>query len=265
MRLARIILILFLVILVTSPHLGSQQSTTTPQRDPQALGILKQAIDSAGGPTSLSTIQDVTASGTVTFHWAGENVQGNATVMCRGIGQFRLDATLPDGARSWRASNGIGSFTDVDGSLQPIPGPSSVELGSMTFPYMIILSALQDNSASISYVGLEATGGTSLHHIRLGLSVPPGLNMLLTTNAARVRDMFIDATSLQIIAMRGNAYLKDNLSINVRHEVHFSNYRTVNGILIPFAVEETVYGQPTLSIQFNQITFNSGLSDSQFQ
>jgi hypothetical protein len=49
---------------------ASQQAAVAPQRDPQALAILTQAVNAAGGIAGLSTIQDFTATGQITYYWA---------------------------------------------------------------------------------------------------------------------------------------------------------------------------------------------------
>ncbi|MGB4783473.1 MAG: hypothetical protein WAQ77_02065 [Candidatus Acidiferrum sp.] len=56
----------FLLILASSPRLNSQQATSTqPQRDPQALAVLQQAITVMGGPAAVAQIQSVVAQGSV--------------------------------------------------------------------------------------------------------------------------------------------------------------------------------------------------------
>jgi hypothetical protein len=45
----------------------------------------------------------------------------------------------------------------------------------------------------------------------------------------------------------------------------FSDYRAINGILVPFSITERVAGQTTWTIQLSQIAFNTGLGDTDFQ
>lgn len=265
MRFARTVFFLPFALLPSAWINSQQPTTTTPQRDPQAIAILTQSLNTAGGLQSLIAIQDVQASGTINFFWAGQNVQGTATAKSRGIGEFRLDATLPDGTRSWKAINGNGSFVDVDGTMRLISAPSSVEMGGMTFPYVTVVAAIQDSSATISYVGLETRDGVAVHHIRLGLNITPGLNMVLTNNPLLMKEVFVDPNSFHIVAVQGKAYLTDNLNITVPHSIHFSDYRVVNGILVPFSIQESISGQPTLSIEFSQMTINPHLTDEDFR
>lgn len=90
--------------------------------DAQAVSIASQALAAAGGLQNLSVLQDYTAKGQITYYWAGKEVQGAVTLRGRGLDQFRLDANLPEGARSWAVSHGMGKLLSTDGTEKPIPG-----------------------------------------------------------------------------------------------------------------------------------------------
>src|ERR1700722_2251304 len=83
---------------------AAQQTPSAPptvQRDPQAITILTQALNAAGGTSAVVGVPHYTATANVTYYWAGEQVEGTAVLKGRGTGQFRVDATLPDGMRCW--------------------------------------------------------------------------------------------------------------------------------------------------------------------
>src|SRR5258708_12792929 len=102
MRFARTNVEVGLCLILAFPTLG-QQSTTpnsqTAQRDPQALTVLTQAVNAIGGARALAAVQDFTASGTITFNWAGEPVEGSLPVQCQRLNHFRITPTLPAGTR----------------------------------------------------------------------------------------------------------------------------------------------------------------------
>jgi hypothetical protein len=79
------------------------------------------------------------------------------------------------------------------------------------------------------------------------------------------RDFFVDPNTFQILSSQDSAHPKDNLSETCPHEMQFSNYQSTNGVLVPFAITETVCGQVTDTITLSQIAFNTGLTDSDFQ
>jgi hypothetical protein len=248
-------------LILTIPLAGQQTSTASAPRDAQAITILGQALNSAGGLAALTAINDSTSSGTITFFWAGEQVNGTAVLKRRGIGEFRLDIALPDGARTWIVNNGVGTFTNVDGTVRLDPEASAFGLG---FPYAGVLAALADTSVAISYIGLETRAGVSVHHIRLG-AVQSDSTALPSGNFGIAKELYIDASTFQIFSVVDQAHLQDNLAVKVPREVRSSNFQTINGIVVASTFSETIYGQPTMTIQLSQISFNSGLTDTDFQ
>src|SRR5439155_9582287 len=126
MRVAHFLLPFILAALFLVPS-GAQQSSPPSagsqpvQRDPQALTILNQALQMAGGADAVRAIETFTGSGTITYFEPSNEVKGSVTVRGKGLDQFRLDATLPTGARSWAVSNGSGSARETDGVVTSIP------------------------------------------------------------------------------------------------------------------------------------------------
>jgi len=51
---------------------------------------------------------------------------------------------------------------------------------------------------------------------------------------------------------------------NVLRRIWYSDYRPVNGILAPFSIREEMGGQLVWKIDLDQISFNSGLQDANF-
>ncbi len=102
----RILSFVFPIVLIASVPVAAAAQTS----DPQAVAILQQALIAAGGTRGLATIQDFTATGTITYFWAGQQVAGTATVKARGADQFRIDANLAQGTRSHAVSRGRGAL-----------------------------------------------------------------------------------------------------------------------------------------------------------
>jgi hypothetical protein len=259
-------LLLLLVSCAISAHLAAQQTTTsqTVQKDPQAVSVLTQALNAAGGPAALSPIQDFKGTGTITYYWGGEEVNASVTVKGRGTGQFRLDANLPDGVRSWAVNNGTGFLKNTDGTVKVAGYDNSVNFGSLTFPYAYMVTLLQDSSMSISYVGLEtAKNGNKVQHIQIHKVFTPdpgGMFGKLTT-----RDFFIDPATFQVVSTLDMVHPKNASNVNIPHEMQFSNYQRVNGVFVPFTVTEFTAGQRTFTLQLSEISFNDGLQDVDFQ
>ncbi len=253
-----------LALLLLSAPLPAQQSPP-PQRDPQAITVLSQTVNAAGGLTAVSAIQDYTATGTVTYLWAGQPVQGTVTLRQKGADEFRLDANLQSGIRSWAVSYGAGSVKETDGSAHPVGFANALKLGALTFPLAEIYTDLQDSSTTLIYMGSTQIAGRTVQQIHAQRNFSPQSDPDGSLSKLRARDLFIDSSNLQLILIRDILYPPQSFTANYQHEISFSDYRTVNGLLVPFTISEKIAGQQTWIIQLSQTSFNSGLSDSDFQ
>lgn len=256
----------FSALLFIAP-IRAQQSppSSTPTRDPQALSILTQCLQAAGGSQAVSTIQDFTGSGTITYYSAGEQVQGTVTVKGRGLTQSRVDASLSDGVHSWIVSKGATFEKNPDGSTSPLPSQNAVKPASATFPLPYLLSVLQDTSVSVSYGGLVTHDGVQVYDIVVQKMLSKSVDPLDTVGNTTKTHFFIDPNALVIQSVQDMAYRKDGGPGASSHEIRFSGYQAVSGVLVPFSITEFVADQKTATIQLSQVGFNSGLTDSDFE
>jgi hypothetical protein len=243
----------------------SQSTSPTVTRDTQAIAVLTQSVNAAGGMSAIAGVQDYTATGSVTYYWAGEEVPGTVAVKSRGATQFRVDATMTAGVRSWAVSNGAGFLVNTDGTNSSIPATNTLNLGNMTLPVVYLAASLQDANIGIAYVGLETKNGNTVHHIQLQKVFAPTVDPLGNLSRLTRRDVFIDSTSLQVLSTLDMFHPENQSAIDYPHEVQFSDFRLVNGILAPFSIVEFSSRQCTFVIQLSQINFNTGLQDLDFQ
>src|SRR5438128_1558506 len=86
---------------------SAQTNSSTSAQDSQVVSALAQAF-AVPGASVASAAQDSSGSGSIIYYWAGEQVKGTVSVRQRGTDQFRLDASLSAGTRSWSVSHGGG-------------------------------------------------------------------------------------------------------------------------------------------------------------
>jgi hypothetical protein len=239
-------------------RMGSAQNPV--QRDQQALAILSQSIAAAGGLEQITSIQDFTETGTVTYYWAGQPV-GNVTVKSRGLHEFRIDADLPDGRRSTVVSGYGGSIKEVNGWTRPLHRQSAVDIGSITFPYLPLIAAVQDPSTSIIYGGLVTHDGASVHDIRIQKVYSKQQDPSGNRGIREARDFYVDASSYLVVEISDQIYVGNR---STPHEVLYSNYKPESGVSMPMTITETVRGVTGVAMRLNQVAFNSQLSDSDF-
>ncbi len=249
------------LLLLGSPIL----SATTPQRDASALSFLSQALDAAGGSTTIAGITDFTATGSITYSW-GDPVPGTTVVKSRGLTQFRIDSQVPDGTWSFIVRNGTGILKLPNGAGNPVPYQGSLIAGSLTLPILQISAALNDASVTVIDDGVVPLGTGQARQIsiqqNLSTDIDPNGHLSKTTK----RDYFFDPSTLFLLQVHDTVYPnKDVVNGGVQRIIGMGNYQTSNGIAVPFSISVSQDGQTLWSVQLTSINFNTGLSDSDFQ
>jgi hypothetical protein len=252
----------FAILLVAFSSFPS--AARTPASIPQPVAILTQALNAAGGTFGLSLIQDFTATGTITYFWAGDQVQGPATIRARGFNQFRLDAGLPSGMRTEVINRGAGQLKGSDGNLISLPLHNTVNLGILTFPYLSLSAALGDPLTTTLYVGLVDLAGRQAFQIRTQRNFALGIDPQGIVSGLTVTDYFVDTATNLLLKVSDMTHPEETLTRSFPHDLEFENYTQTNGANFPMLVREKIDGQTIWELHLSAVTFNGGLTDSDF-
>ena len=78
-------------------------------------------------------------------------------------------------------------------------------------------------------------------------------------------DILIDKQALSIIGLEDTIYPNGHLRESYQHSVVYGDYRSIDGVQVPFSIKEKISGQLTWGLQLN--SFSPGVSpgDSEFQ
>jgi hypothetical protein len=271
MRTARSAFLFCPLFFAISAGAQQTQTNTTPSpapKDPQAVDVVNRALSAAGGASAIKAVTDYTATGNVTYHWNPE-AQGSVTVLGLGLGQIRVDANLPRGRHTSVISDGQTTTKAEDGTISryppPYPVPSSDAFpyqppmfpGSFVLPHAQLMAVLNSPRISISYKGIVQLDGHSVYDIQVQ-KVVPGRTQPDSMTEYRTMDFYIDTSTLQLVMTQ------DNVPKHIIHQIRYSDYRPVSGVLVPFAISEQMGGQKTRDLHLGQISFNGGLQDSAF-
>ena len=158
----RIALLLFLLLHAGSSaqNTSTSQTQDSPTSDPQAVAVLNQALAISGGATAGT--ESFSASGSITYYWAGKEVKGSVLVRNRGTDQFRLDAVPPDGTRSWAVSRGKGSVKEADCKSTAIHYFNALNDGALTNPLARVAALLNEGGVQIPTLGWNRWKGARL-------------------------------------------------------------------------------------------------------
>lgn len=256
MTLKRLSVLVSIVVIAFSTH--AQQTSPIATKDPQAVSILNQAFVAAGGSPAIAAIQDFTGTGTITYYQP-QNFQSAVTIRGRALDEFRLDATLASGISAQAISYGQMTLKLASGTVMPVnfdPPPYPTRL---VLPYLYLSVALNGPEFSLSYKGVVEIDGHSVNDIEVQEVVPDTVQPSGQFNEYHTIDFFIDASTFQVSMMQ------DSVPNHLVRQTRYSTYETVSGILVPYTITQQSGGLQTWVIQLNQINFNTGLQDSDFQ
>ncbi len=249
---------LFLVLSFSAKGQQAPKSPPTPlERDAQALSVLKQSFAAMGGALPTDTL----ATGTITIVAGSTTKSGTVRILSRGTDQTVEDIQT-ESARHVTVFSGVVAAETKAGTTNRLAFEPSASSQCYDFPLPLIAWALSNRDAALVYVGLESIEGGQAHHIRLWNTFfsakhrpPAGFN---------VRDLWIDAaTNLPLhLALEKRESGGDAPRIPLVYT--YSDFRNVNGVLLPFQIQKSLNGTPWTTITISSANINTGLTNTDF-
>lgn len=260
----RIVRFVFLVI-VSIPFLGPSVAQQTLSSSAQAVNLLHQALAAlnSGTPTT-----DVTMSGNAEYINGIDDETGAATVKAVGA-DASIVLALPSGTRSEvrSTSNGqpSGIWTGTDGVSHKIPFHNLLTEPAWFFPLFAVSRGLAQSGYVATYVGQETRGDVSVQH----LSISQIFSVLPVSQSTHLQplsqiEIYLDSTTFLPTAITFNIHPDNNELLDIPIEISYSDYRVTNSVQVPFHVQRLLNNGLVLDLQFQNVTFNSGLVASQF-
>jgi hypothetical protein len=113
-----------------------------------------------------------------------------------------------------------------------------------------VLLDYKDRGSTVELVGTESAGDVALTHLKL------------TTKSGTVQHIYINPTT--------NLEVKKVMTVEqggMKREVttEFSDYRDVDGIMVPFMIRQSVGGQMLVQLIVDTMEFNAAVEDGLFK
>lgn len=242
-----------------SSPLAAQKSASTVPRDLTAIALAQKSVAAMATTVPL----DSSAAGNITIVEGSTTQNGTISIQTLGTGNTSETINLPEGQRSVVFSYGFAKETNGTQSVNPV-----VELmvtdQCADFPLPILVAALNNTDEGFQYIGQETLNGATVQHIKIwdSFSSKPRMQKLAPLST---RDVWLDGTLNLPVKI---AYLRQagrGAVSSIRMEVFFSNYTTLNGVQYPYLINKSFNGTPWQTITIQNVSFNTGLTDSQFQ
>jgi hypothetical protein len=253
---------LFVAALLSfSPH--SQQSPVSTLQGSQSLQKALIAL------APNLTLTDVTLSGSVRRIAGSDDESGSAVLKALSSGAARAELSFTSGIRTEiiNSSSSLtpgGFWSGFDGVPHPIASHNLLVEPVWFFPAFAISHRLSTGYVATD-LGTETHDDISVEHISVS---QPAVGKLPSGTPDQQHlsqvDFYFDLNTFLPTALAFNIHPDDNALIDIPVEIHFSDYRSVNGVQIPFHVEKFLNNSLVLDFQAQSTTVNSGISAAEF-
>jgi len=248
----------FSVLSLLIPALAQQ--TTTVNRDPQALVILAKALAVATTQNSVSLPQDSVAQGTITF------VNGTTATLRiehKGSRNLRQDIVFSDHQVSYVTKGGQG-YSVREGKKTSLP----LWVTQFHYPEHIpAISQMADfllPNMNLTYLGQVKVSGLPAYHIMFML-VPTDDTPSNVVAQISEFHVFVDVQTSLVTKTQSYIFSPEAIENRSSAEMYYSDYRSVNGLLVPFQSSRYIAGEKYCDITFSTVNINVGLTDTDFQ
>lgn len=239
---------------------SSPASTTTPQRDPQAVAAIQQAIAAMGGQNAAAQIQTVVAQATLT------PTRGSADPLGSVVFEDAFTSQGHEFKDSFRSANLVQSFVSGHGA----PGVvSNARIRKFTphialfrqathLPIVLLSQVLANANCSIEFVGSTNLNGVAAIQIHLHVDTD------ILQQTLSVQDWYFDPVTGLPLRMEYRLPDSANALYFVPAACDFSDFRPVQGILFPFRIVSYRDGIAQNTLSFDSVSLNQAVASSDF-
>lgn len=262
---SRTLAVVLLFALPISPL--SQQSGQTqdpaPIRDGTALQVLQSVVNSLGGIAALGGLADCHVRGEMRGSGAdtgSESFNWEFAVM-NGLVEFRLEDDAASGLNLLVSGHGSAANI-VNGQVTELNRLPIEAFPPLQLPGLILLRALSDSRYSVTDPGPITVNGKTLLHLHTELASDSVMKQITA------QDWYIDPVSGLPMRVEFNiSGIIPDPRFGIQFAsgmVNYSNFKSQNGILVPFVLDFYIDGKFDSTEAISQVTVNSGAKSSDF-
>jgi outer membrane lipoprotein-sorting protein len=165
---------------------------------------------------------------------------------------YRLEAEF-QGMKIITAFNGVSgwSINPMMGSAEPQPmTDEQIEKTKLQADYDGIYYNYAEKGYTVEFVGKDFLDDIEVYILKL------------TTPTGDIITSYFDTENNVLLKSSSNMTMQD---VETEFEMYFSNYKYVDEILVPFAIETKVNGETMMNMVIDEVTYNVDIPDSMFE
>lgn len=238
------------------------QPLLTVRQDPTALAIVRSYQKAVGN----AAWADMEATGEMipeALRSAGETPGQDATLWISGQQRYRVDVQTPKGAISIRMDGVYGAMQPPGGHIIPMDARDAVT-GLVAFP-QFEGAAFPAGNASLIDRGTVPVDGTKLQRVTAEVPWMDSAAKDQPQSGVSITDLYFDPTTHLLIKSANVLQGTDpGLSRDIK-VITYGDYRTVDGVQIPFLLSESLNGKRIWTLHLSRVQFRRGMSEVNFR
>jgi hypothetical protein len=234
------------------------------RQDAQAVAVAQSAFEAMGGAKAVLGYQDSLAAGTVTIYSGNNPVSYPITMKSKGLRETRVELQMEKGTNVRIVCQGQGAILRPDGRVKALDLNNTFYEHVTYLPLLSVLADYDGGNVNLIYQGTADVQGQTEDVIEIDF-VPDLSPTGGPVFAAKSRTLFFVNQSTELIDKTQRATFFEGDPLNTfNEETYYTDYRSVNGVLVPFHQVVYIDGKVDTDLMFTSINFNVGLSDSDF-
>jgi hypothetical protein len=209
-----------------------------------------------------SSVSDVTLNAEVVSTYGAETENGTGTFRASGQWQSRVDINVGSETRLDTRNMASGAWQKNGAAVKTYASHNCMTDAAWFFPALSSLSQAANPSYAFKYIGEEEHASVNTQHIRVSQVFPQDQSGMLAQLSEM--DFYLDAASNLPVAIVFQTHADGDLHVNMVTEVRFADYRTVNGVRVPYSFQKMLNGGTILTATVTSAELNSGLTTSLF-
>ena len=214
--------------------------------------IIAKNLQAKGGAEKWRSVSSVKMTGKI----MAQGREMPLTVYAKRPNLNRQEILLPDGSTIVQAFDGTTAWgiNPMSGSLEPQAVPSAAaDMMKNAADFDGALINYKAKGHSIELVGKEALAGKPVYHLKV------------TMKGGIVQDYFLDVESgIELKTSAQVDFGMDAGGPKQALDTEMSNYKAIDGIMIPHTVKQFMNGKPMVEMSIANVEFNTPIENARF-
>jgi hypothetical protein len=253
---------LALVYLSTTSLVFAQSPTVgSAPKDPQALAIAQKSLLAMSGTMS---ILDSQATGALTLYVPDGPVSMPITYKTKGTNHIRVELQQSAGTAIRIVNNGQGILQKPDGSIVDLLMNNTLAERVTHIPVLSLLAENLDPAVKVQSKGSSTVNNSVTNDVGLSFIPNPASPDASAFEKMTKQVFHLDQSTGLVLKLDYQNCAENDPNACQKVETVFSDYRTVQGVLVPFLQSTSTDGKPYSQLVLSSVSFNVGLPDSLF-